>query len=531
MAESVLLPAAERDPVLHSGGLAVPFVKDTPRLNKPPLIYWSQSLAVAILTGGDPRRDAIWMYRVPSLLAAIWAALVVWHLGRMMFSESVGCLAAIATAAAPVMTWEAHQARSDMLLLAITLTAVAALYRLWHAATSGTALTLRQRWTWPLLLWLCIALGILVKGPITPMVVGLTVLALSIVTRRWRWILTLRPLIGLALTTALVAPWIIAVARHVGFDRYAAIVHDEVLGRSVEPKEGHWGPPGYHLLVACVVLWPGIMLAGHALLRAIIEGRRDRLTLWQPHDPAILFCLAWLVPSWLVFELVSTKLPHYTMPLLPALAILGSAAAFRADRGQLVGVRDRLTRLGLGAWLAIGGIFILGVLALLSAVHSGSRPVWAQALITAATLLACLAAISLLIRAARSVSAGHYSAAQRWATFMMLPLYAVALHLLLPEPMGLSSRAWAALPQPDRARPLAMLEYHEDSMLFHTRGRISRLNPADFESWLAEHPQGLILARVARAREIKGLRTIATASGFNYSRGAHEDLVWLERAP
>jgi 4-amino-4-deoxy-L-arabinose transferase-like glycosyltransferase len=39
-------------------------------------------------------------------------------------------------------------------------------------------------------------------------------------------------------------------------------------------------------------------------------------------EPAIKFLLAWLVPSWLVFELVVTKLPHYVLPLYPAIAIL-----------------------------------------------------------------------------------------------------------------------------------------------------------------------------------------------------------------
>src|SRR5262249_53541084 len=39
--------------------------------------------------------------------------------------------------------------------------------------------------------------------------------------------------------------------------------------------------------------------------------------------------LAWLIPSWLVFELVPTKLPHYVLPLYPALAILIACAIER----------------------------------------------------------------------------------------------------------------------------------------------------------------------------------------------------------
>jgi 4-amino-4-deoxy-L-arabinose transferase-like glycosyltransferase len=39
-------------------------------------------------------------------------------------------------------------------------------------------------------------------------------------------------------------------------------------------------------------------------------------------EPGARFLLAWLIPSWLVFEAVITKLPHYVLPLYPAVAIL-----------------------------------------------------------------------------------------------------------------------------------------------------------------------------------------------------------------
>jgi 4-amino-4-deoxy-L-arabinose transferase-like glycosyltransferase len=39
-------------------------------------------------------------------------------------------------------------------------------------------------------------------------------------------------------------------------------------------------------------------------------------------EPGCKVLLAWIVPSWIAFELVPTKLPHYVLPLYPALAIL-----------------------------------------------------------------------------------------------------------------------------------------------------------------------------------------------------------------
>jgi 4-amino-4-deoxy-L-arabinose transferase-like glycosyltransferase len=43
-------------------------------------------------------------------------------------------------------------------------------------------------------------------------------------------------------------------------------------------------------------------------------------------EPAVRFCLAWIVPTWLVFELISTKLPHYVLPVYPAIATLFALA-------------------------------------------------------------------------------------------------------------------------------------------------------------------------------------------------------------
>jgi len=61
-----------------------------------------------------------------------------------------------------------------------------------------------------------------------------------------------------------------------------------------------------------LTFWPGAVLAALAE-PAVWAARRKAET---------KFLLAWLVPSWLVLELVVTKLPHYVLPLYPAVAIL-----------------------------------------------------------------------------------------------------------------------------------------------------------------------------------------------------------------
>src|SRR6202008_1941515 len=71
-------------------------------------------------------------------------------------------------------------------------------------------------------------------------------------------------------------------------------------------------PPGYYFVLFWLTFWPGSVLA--ALATPAVWGSR--------YEPATKFLLAWLIPSWIVFELVMTKLPHYVLPLYPVIAIL-----------------------------------------------------------------------------------------------------------------------------------------------------------------------------------------------------------------
>ena len=46
---------------------------------------------------------------------------------------------------------------------------------------------------------------------------------------------------------------------------------------------------------------------------------------------AVRFLLAWIIPAWVLLELAPTKLPHYVLPLYPALALLCGAAVMAGE--------------------------------------------------------------------------------------------------------------------------------------------------------------------------------------------------------
>ncbi|NUQ68640.1 MAG: glycosyltransferase family 39 protein [Phycisphaerales bacterium] len=529
----VALPPVDRDEsrfaqasrqMGESGDLVIPRVLGKPRLNKPPLIYWLQSASAATFTGGDFSRDAIWMYRVPSLLGAILAVLLTWRLGCAMFDPRAALLAGVLLAICPVIAWEARQARADMVLVALCVGASWALWRVLKRPTFARAM----------LLWVVVALGVLVKGPVTPMIVLLTIAGLCLLERSLRPLARARPLLGLGLVCLMVLPWVVLVASRVGLGEYAAIVLDETLGRSLEPKEGHAGPPGYHAVLAFAIFFPGSLWivagVGRALRLGLAiprEGSRWRLLcgLQAAHRPeAFLLCV--LVPAWVVFELVSTKLPHYTMPLLPVLALLAARAALGSGSPSMAWLRSAWVAHGVRAWIVLGvglgaSVGMLGWLA----VTEGWAWGWIViAIAAAASLVFAIGGVGLVSR--RDYRTLLFRGA--WLCVALLILIGVTVpRVQAPWVVKRLVDAASAL-GPDR--PLAFVSLHEDSAVFLTRGRAQWINVPDLDTWLDANPHGLVVVPDSlEARQ--ALHTHARVSGFNYPKGKAGTWLLAERAP
>jgi len=164
--------------------------------------------------------------------------------------------------------------------------------------------------------WTAIAVGVLLKGPLIAMVVGLAAVALIAIDRSARWLWGLKPLPGVVWFACLVLPWFIAIIGRAGEAFFAESVGQDLLSKIVTGQESHGAPPGYYFILFWLTFWPGATLAAIAT-PAVWAARRA---------PATKFLLAWLVPSWIVLELVVTKLPHYVLPLYPAVAILIAGA-------------------------------------------------------------------------------------------------------------------------------------------------------------------------------------------------------------
>src|SRR5580704_7479108 len=290
--------------------------QDDVRYRKPVGIYWLQAAVVKTAEAFELRaaRTTIWLYRVPSLLGAIGAVLATYWCGLAFVSRRGAILAALMMAASTLLGGEARLAKTDAVLLFTIIAAMGVLARAYLSprdAGSG-----RLGWVLPAIFWTALGAGILLKGPVNLMIVGLAAVTLSIYERSGRWLLALRPLAGVAWLALVVLPWFIAIYMRVGYAFLVNSVGHDMLGKLASAQEAHGAPPGLYLVLFFATFYPGSILAGLAA-PAVWTVRRE---------PAARFLLAWLVPSWIIFELVVTKLPHYVLPLYPAIAILIAGA-------------------------------------------------------------------------------------------------------------------------------------------------------------------------------------------------------------
>ncbi|MDO9412426.1 MAG: glycosyltransferase family 39 protein [Pseudolabrys sp.] len=286
--------------------------QDEVRYKKPVGIYWMQAVAVKAgeALGVPKARTTIWLYRIPSLIGAIGAVLLTYWAALAFVARRTALLAALMMATSILLGVEARLAKTDAMLLLTCVAAMGAMARIYMSVRRHPERLIS--WHNPAIMWTALAAGVLIKGPLILMFVGLTALTLSIADRSARWIKHLRPLAGFAWLIVLVLPWFIAIVAKSGDDFFMKAVGDDMLSKITSGQEAHGAPPGLYLLLFWVTFWPGAILAGLAAP-----------TIWKARrEPGARFLLAWVIPSWIVFELVMTKLPHYVLPLYPAIAIL-----------------------------------------------------------------------------------------------------------------------------------------------------------------------------------------------------------------
>lgn len=496
--------------MLETGDFVSIRFQEDERNKKPAGIHWLQAASVTAFSSVEARE--IWAYRLPSVLGAILAVVFTYAAAARLYGPGPALLAAIFLASAPAVVGEATIAKTDAMLLGMVAAALAAFVHVF----SSVADRRKSSPLWPFVFWTAVGGGVLLKGPIILMIVGAAAAAMIARRPKADWFLALRPASGAVILALMIAPWALAIDRATDGRFFVEAIGGDMLSKLGDAKESHGGPPGYYALLAFALLWPASALIAPALRQAVAT--RTSWPSW--------FLLGWIVPNWIIFEATATKLPHYTLPLYPAIAILAARAATEGSAARWA----RLRALGAAVYVGVG-FALAGVVAFLP-LYYRAAPVQTYGFILAGTIAVVALAVGVLFWRRKtveaSIAAALVSAGVGWTlTAGVLP------HL---DRLVLSPRIEAAVeaaglsPLRNAAPPAILAGYYEPSAIFLLGTQTALADGAGAADLLMRTGGAAIVegreeaAFLARVGEIGAtVEPFAEVKGVNYSNG--DDVV------
>ena len=324
--------------MIERGNYIVPYFNNQLRLDKPPLTYWAQVASYHMFGEND------FAARFPSAIAAALTALLIFAWGRRMGGEKLGGWAAIIFTISLQTFVHAKAAVADMWLVLFVTLASWAGYELFQRPTlnQGAAVS-RPPWAiWKspfLVFYLALAFGFLAKGPIawTPL---LAVSGIIIYTRDWQMLRRFKFAVGLALMLAVVALWGIPALIQTRGEFFTVGIGRHVVTRSFTTLEGHGASSfgmyvlllPFYFVTVFISFFPWsiklpwlirkLWLNREAGVVHLRQGYGGQAAAGYSRITVDTYLLWGIVVIFVIFTLVSTKLPHYTLPAFPLLALL-----------------------------------------------------------------------------------------------------------------------------------------------------------------------------------------------------------------
>lgn len=321
-------------------------------LNKPPLFYWMIAASYTLFGIGE------WAARFPQALIGWLGVCLAWNWARELWGARAGRAAAGILGVAAGWYLFSHQLLIDELLCTLYL---ASLYFLWKSITQP------ERASGRIGFYITLGLSILSKGLIGLALPCAVLLVFALLKKDWSAFRKCRPIVGLGIIVALIAPWLILVEnRNPGFLKY--VIVNEHWNRIFDRR---W-PPDYNasktsplkfLLIAAVWLAPWCFFLPQIVSFSARNASRKSGGDRRIADAVAILSLGALLPT-LLFVPVPSRLIYYSLPTLPPFAVLAAGWWFameddRFRRGrQVAGV----VALVAGVAIAAGGQLVGGML-------------------------------------------------------------------------------------------------------------------------------------------------------------------------
>jgi 4-amino-4-deoxy-L-arabinose transferase-like glycosyltransferase len=470
----------------RSGDYLLPTLNGAPYSHKPPMLFWLINLVWA-LTGGP----SVGAARIIPLAASLFTFFLTIILARRMFParERVSGLSGLL-----LMAFPAFMVYGIMIMFDFMQAACVALAMI--AAWDAYAQKRFKSW---LLFGFATGLGVLAKGPVILVHVLPVVLLFPFFMRRqwngpqlkhWYGGIAVAFLVALFMGLA----WAVPAAIHGGPKFTHMIFWEQSAGR-VSNAFAHRRPFWFYAPVMSLFLLPMLFWAPFwASTKRIFESRRD---------PAIVFLLCWMIPVFLIFSLISSKQPHYLIPMLPGVAILLARFIDEQNKTRWLNLTYLIP--------AVLGFLVLAFASYIQPEHAGETsylltglqqfhtPIilgrLAVALIFAAALGATIEGQIMSIILATAILLGTATAESNRGLLSYYDLTPVAAQL-----------------EKYKDRPIAFApEYAgEVGFLAHLEKPVDVIEFPEIKKWLTAHHNGTIVIRYREKADIKAYKALYT---------------------
>ncbi len=547
--------------MVSTGNYLFPTFLGKLRPDKPILIYWLMSVPVRLFGHVE------WAYRLCAVFGTTLACLFTYFIGRRLFNHRTGLWGMAILAANPLLFYTGAVATSDAVLLAF----ITASFAVFADALQG-GFSIKHT----VALSLVFAGGLLTKGPVALLPLIPFILTLVILRRELGSPLQSILKIGVSVIVAalIFVAWFYPANNATNGEFYRQAFGHHVVDRISKPLENHGGYSPFYLVFYVFVIIAGFFPWTLFLPGALVHLIRSRPSTETATNSDIsrgrALLLIWIATFLAIMTAISTKLPHYVLPIWPALALcvgvyLDATAHEDAKSAGAI-------------WTFVGGIlFIVVALAaaaglgfgpeyLISSYVKKPEPLWTSFANDSRSIRSVFGALILIVAIPvifRHKVAHFVSNARVLLVVALVFLLGIGAFLLPSfEHIKISKLLADQVSQHVSAdTPVTVCGYNEASLVFYLNRNVEDIIPEKTASakadgktaprpaaqaaakivdqavsdWAAKSEPGVLIIpkpMYERLRSDAGLRElqqIGEVHGFNYSKGHWVDVLALRR--
>jgi len=457
----------------------VPYLNGETYSHKPPLLFWLMNLGWAVFGVND------WWPRLFPSIFALGAVLMTQKVAARLWPErrQIGYVASLVLLSSGIWAVFTTATMFDMLLAFFTIWGALGLLIAWQ----GEA---RKGWTY---VALAIAGGLLTKGP----TMLLQILPLAVLAPWWmshsankpnlrHWYLNV--LIAVIVGALILLAWAIPAGIYGGAQYQQEIFWGQTAGRMVK-SFAHRLPLYWYVPMLPLMLFPWLFAlpVWRALGKAV-----DAI-----NEQGVRFCLAWFIPVFIAFSLISGKQPHYLLPIIPAFALLVGRGW---DDLNHISWLDKL----LPALVGVAtGAFLLALPSLTHQYHlaiwMANIPVWVGAMLILGSLL-------LMWRMSQNKTR-YLQHVALLGLLIISMLYVGVIHTA-GDACDVRNISYHLKRLEDQKIPLAHIGKYYGQ--FNFVGRLLKspevVSEGELKGWFQSNPQGQVIMYFDKSSKLKGIK-------------------------